>query len=60
MNSERYYAEMESARHAREEAYFSARPQLDSPANRELFREGFQRGFSELWDRCQSAGEVQS
>ena len=28
-----------------EDAYFEARPNLDTPDNRKLFREGYNRGF---------------
>jgi hypothetical protein len=55
-STERYYAEMESARNATEDAYFKARPSLGlgTPAEMELwrtvFRAGFERGFRYLWD----------
>jgi hypothetical protein len=47
--SELYYAEMEAARNTAVEAYFLARPQADSLANRTIFKAGFERAFSMLW-----------
>lgn len=44
--SEIYYAEMEAARNETEEAYFKARPQADTYANRSLFRAAFERGYN--------------
>jgi hypothetical protein len=47
--SELYYAEMEAARNTTVEAYFLARPQADSLANRTIFKAGFERAFAMLW-----------
>jgi hypothetical protein len=47
--TETYYAEMEAARNRSEAAYFKARRAFDSPANRHLFRAGFERAFDILW-----------
>ena len=56
-SNELYYAEMESARHEREAIYFLARPQLDTEENRRIFRAGFERAFSELWNRIPSQAQ---
>lgn len=48
-STERYYADMEHARNVYEDEYFKARPQLvHSPAERALFRAGFERAFEFL------------
>jgi hypothetical protein len=56
-STERYYAEMEAARHESEEAYFNARPSLWNECDRALFRSGFEHAFKLLWDR-QHASET--
>jgi hypothetical protein len=48
--TEMYYAEMEAARNAAEEAYFDARPQFDrNSLLSAVFRAGFERAFQALW-----------
>jgi hypothetical protein len=42
---ERYYAEMEAARNAAEDAFFAARPTVDTPGDRAVFRAGFERAY---------------
>lgn len=50
---ERFYALMESTRSDSEDAFFSARPKLDEPANHGYFRHGFDRGFRAAYDLLQ-------
>lgn len=47
--SELYYAEMEATRNMCIEAYFIARPRLDTPDCRAAFKAGYERAFSALW-----------
>lgn len=56
-STEMYYIEMESARNRTVEAYFSARPQADTLANRAIFRAGYERAFSQLWKDSVPDGE---
>lgn len=50
IGSEQYYAEMEGACNLSEDAYFSARPQVDTIRNRALFKAGFERAWGQLWN----------
>lgn len=43
--NEQQWAEMESAMNSKEDAYFAARPQIDTEENRTLWRAGFERGY---------------
>lgn len=45
MNREREIAMMEGAEIDSEEAYFAARPMVDSATDRRAFRAGFERGW---------------
>lgn len=59
-STERYYAEMEAARNWAEEEYFSARPQLLATGiERSLFRAGFERAYSSLWNQTQKIAKLE-
>ncbi len=51
-DNERYYAEMESARNISTDAYFEARPDVDTPGFRSSFKAGFERAFAMMWARA--------
>lgn len=48
-STELYYAEMEAARNSACDAYFEARPMINTPERREMFKNGFERAFKQLW-----------
>lgn len=48
--TELYYAEMEVARNEAEDAYFKARPMVDTERDRIRFRAGYERAFKKLFD----------
>lgn len=49
MSAEKYYADMEYDRNITVDAYFIARPEIDTPENRKVFKAGFERAYSILW-----------
>jgi hypothetical protein len=51
-SNELYYAHMEADRNEAEDAYFSARPSLGTDADKALFRAGFERAYTKLWNRA--------
>ena len=53
---ELYYAHMEADRNESETAYFGARPQADTLANRALFRAGYERAYDKLWPLAGAPG----
>ncbi len=54
--SELYYAHMEADRNEAEQAYFAARPWLESPNERLSFKAGFERAYTKLWPAVISGG----
>ena len=56
--SEHEIAVMEGERNASEQAYFKARPQIDTGGNHQLFRAGFERGFRCTMDAFDRANGI--
>lgn len=57
---ERFIACLEAYRNEAEDAYFKARPQIDTIQNRTLFKAGYSRGFEKNWPLSNEVAIVES